>query len=126
MIRPRLGSLLYGVHAVIWRAPLILDTRMYLANPSFVSSAFISITPSTLSWIAAMIAGWKAFRESDVIQLALQLLIFATSVWRKSNDGRTPLLCYRVVSESIASKVLLGSLVSESAFDTTMLRSERR
>src|SRR5437867_2810348 len=99
---------------------------MYLANPSFVSSAFISMTPSTLSWMAAMIAGWNAFLEREVTQLALQLRILATRVWRKSNEGLTPLLCSRVVRESIASRVLLGSRDSESALDTTILRSDNR
>src|SRR2546426_2597002 len=99
---------------------------MYLASPSFVSSAFISMTPSTLSWMAAMIAGWNAFLERDVTQLALQLRILATRVWRKSKDGLTPLRCNKVVKESIASRVLLGSRDSESALETTILKSESR
>src|SRR3989442_12935555 len=99
---------------------------MYAGCSSIVPSTFISMAPSTLSWIAAMNAGWNAFLERDVTQLALQLLILATNVWRKSKDGLTPLLCNRVVKESIASRVLLGSRVSESALDTTMLRSESR
>src|SRR6266516_112334 len=68
-----------------------------------------------------MIAGRNAFLERDVTQLALQLRILATRVWRKSNEGLTPLLCNKVVKESIARRVLLGSRDSESALETTIL-----